>query len=436
MTTPTDKRARFRMKRASKLALAVAIATGSVVGATGFAEPAFAAKKDKKDDREYSKEFVAAFNAVNELVNAETADTAAIKAATPALEAAIKSADEQYTGGGVLYNAGGKVSDDAMRLRGMSMMLDSGKVPAENVAKYNYIGYELARGANDWAKARTYLKAAIDNGFTHPQITMADMQRAYADTYVQAGDNAGAVDYLLTTLSPADGSKPDPTAYATAVGVAYKAEAVPQIYEITSKWVTDYPTVGNWRDAINIARNLNDYEGGAILDLLRLGNRLGALNSQEDYLIYIEAADPRRLPQEVASLIEGGYSSGKLQKSDTYVAEMLGQAKGRIASDKADLPALERDANKAGAALKTVTAAADAFLSYGEAAKAAALYQKALGMPGVDTATVTTRLGIAQVTEGKYNEAQATFAKVQGPRQPIAKLWATYAAQNGAAPTS
>ena len=65
----------------------------------------------------------------------------------------------------------------------------------------------------------------------------------------------------------------------------------------------------------------------------------------------------------------------------------------------------------------------------GEAAKAADLYQIALGKPGVDTAQVLTRLGIAQVDSGNYAGAQATFAKVSGARKPIAELWSAYAAQ-------
>ena len=42
---------------------------------------------------------------------------------------------------------------------------------------------------------------------------------------------------------------------------------------------------------------------------------------------------------------------------------------------------------------------------------------------------VLTRQGIAQVQQGKHADAQATFAKVTGVRQPIANLWGLYAAQ-------
>ncbi len=54
-------------------------------------------------------------------------------------------------------------------------------------------------------------------------------------------------------------------------------------------------------------------------------------------------------------------------------------------------------------------------------------------MPGVDTAEVLNRLGIAQMEQGKYDEARNTFAQVQGARQAIARLWGVYAEQRGGA---
>jgi len=80
----------------------------------------------------------------------------------------------------------------------------------------------------------------------------------------------------------------------------------------------------------------------------------------------------------------------------------------------------------------TVSGAGDAFLSYGESAKAIDLYKIALNKPGVDKPVVLTRLGIAQVDAGDYAGAQATFAQVEGPRKPMAELWSLYAAQKAA----
>ena len=79
----------------------------------------------------------------------------------------------------------------------------------------------------------------------------------------------------------------------------------------------------------------------------------------------------------------------------------------------------------------TATAAGETFLNYQQPAKDEEFYTIALSKPGVDTQRVLTRLGIAQLDQGKVAEAKATFAKVTGPRQQIAQLWTIYAGQKG-----
>ncbi len=80
----------------------------------------------------------------------------------------------------------------------------------------------------------------------------------------------------------------------------------------------------------------------------------------------------------------------------------------------------------------TVTAAGDTFLSYNRPAEAEEFYTKALTMAGGDAPIILTRLGIAQLDQGKNAAAEATFKKVTGARKPIADLWAIYAMQDNA----
>ena len=91
------------------------------------------------------------------------------------------------------------------------------------------------------------------------------------------------------------------------------------------------------------------------------------------------------------------------------------------------LVGLERDARVPSASAATVSGAADAFLSYGESAKAEALFTMALAKPGAEQDRLLTRIGIAQVDQGNYAGAQANFAKVGGTRKYIAQLWSIYA---------
>src|SRR3546814_2374470 len=88
-------------------------------------------------------------------------------------------------------------------------------------------------------------------------------------------------------------------------------------------WIGDYPSATNWRDAINIARNLNTFEVGEMLDLLRLSFRVGAMTEKFEYIEYVEAADARRLPKEVETVIQHGYAKGRISKDDIFVADSL-----------------------------------------------------------------------------------------------------------------
>ncbi|MEP6246172.1 MAG: hypothetical protein ABJ062_04250, partial [Marinomonas sp.] len=227
----------------------------------------------------------------------------------------------------------------------------------------------------------------------------------------------------------ASGQPVDEAWYKRGLSIGFNENVQPEVYNFLQSWIAAYPTQSNWRDAVNITRQLNDYGMAETLDLMRLGFRKDTLQDKVEFLDYVEAADPRRLPKEVQAVIQKGYSSGIVSRNDSYIAESLQTASGRISADRAELPALERDARSARAGLRTVMAAGDAFLSYGQASKAEEFYTKALSMGGADTGLVLTRLGIAQSDAGKQAEAIATFNQVQGPRRAIAQLWSAYASE-------
>ncbi|QIG52902.1 hypothetical protein G6N82_00865 [Altererythrobacter sp. BO-6] len=429
-----------RGKGARHLALAIALATGTAMLSGMVAEPAFAQreKKERKKDEgkpQYSKEFVAVYQPLSAAVNAEGADVASLKAQFPGLLAASLNPDEKMVAGNLIYNAGVRGNDRQLQLQGMTTMLESGKVEADQVGRFNFIAYQLASALGQHAQSRAYLQTAIDQNFTLENVSAADLRIAMAESYFAENNFAQGLDYLSRAIAnvQASGQKVDESWYRRGLSVGYTNKIVPQVYEVVASWVGDYPSPTNWRDAVNIARNLNSFEAPEMLDLMRLSYRVDGLLEKYEYSDYVEAADARRLPREVKRVIERAYAKGHASKDDIYLSDALTQANARISSDEADLPALERDARAASAPLRTVVAAGDTFLSYGQYDKAEEFYIKALGMPGSNTALVLTRLGIAQTELGKYGEAQATFGKVEGIRAPIARLWSTYSKQKAGA---
>ncbi|MEP3420739.1 MAG: hypothetical protein ABJN35_03325 [Erythrobacter sp.] len=436
----------FKKSRASSLALAMALATGTAVVATAVIPAEASAQRNRDRDRDrdsssedngggYSDEFRAIYVPLDEALKAEGADVASLRGQIDALAGTLNTNDEKIAGGGLMYNAGISTSDPTLQLRGMEFMLASGKIPIDQTGRYNFIAYQLANGQNDYAKARTYLQGAIQYNFTTADISSDDLRITMAESYFTTEEYQAGFDYLRQIISDRK-ARNQPVAenwYRRGVAVSYQNEISPEVYDFATMWVSDYPTAENWREAINVTRNLNSFERTEILDLFRLSRRVDALQDESDYDYYVEAADARRLPKEVRDIIGEGRASGVISADNLFIAESLEIADGRIASDRADLPALERDAMAADAGLRTVVAAGGAFLSYGEFAKAATFYQRALGMPGVDTAEALTRLGIAQLSMGDYDAARTTFGQIQGSRMPIAKLWIAHANQLEAA---
>ncbi|ABC63359.1 hypothetical protein [Erythrobacter litoralis] len=425
--------ARTAARPGRSIALAIALMAGTAVVGTAIEAPAHAQrdkKKEKASKPSYSKGFIAAYSPVNEMTKAESPDYAAIKAALPQVEAAVENEDDKFVFGNLNYIIGRDSNDMALQRKGVGLMLESGRTPAENVAQYTFLAGQLAYQEEDWAAARDFIKRAVDLGYN-----ANDPEAIIAETYFNEGQHAAGLTYLgeIIAAKQAAGETVDEAWLRRGITVAYQNDVADQAINYSRMYAEMYPSQDSWGDAISIQRNLVDYDNQTSLDLLRLAKRVDAMRNARDYIDYIEFADFRRLPGEVKVIAEEGIQSGMLESGDVYVAEALNGARSRIASDQAELPSLERDARN-GSSLPTVMAAGDAFLSYGQPAKAEEFYTKALTLPGVERDRMLTRLGIAQADQGKYAEAAETFAKIQtGPRANIARLWEIYVAQESEA---
>ncbi|AUX69973.1 hypothetical protein CHX26_11160 [Porphyrobacter sp. HT-58-2] len=432
---------RHSVSLARQFALALALAGGTAVLAVpGMTDAAFAQKKKKDDKKDagkpvYSKEFVEAYKPIEEAMKGGAPDFVALKPLILALAPLSISPDEQIAAGGLLFNTGVTTEDQVVQLQGVEMMLNSGKIAPAEVGRFQVVAFQVASNLEQYDRARAHLQKAIDLGYLGTNMKPGDLEMNMAETYFSEERFQEGLQYLMDSISQrkAQGGVIDERWYRRGFSVAYSNEVVPQVYDYLAAWVVDFPTEQNWRDAVNATRNLNEFEPQAMLDLLRLGRRVDMLQNNMDYILYIESADARRLPMEVKTVIEEARAKGLVPKgSDTFVDEQMGIATGRIAADRAELPTLERDANASTTNFRLVVGAADAFLNYGDYAKAAAFYEKALGIAGVDRNLVLTRLGIAQVLAGDMAAARENFAKVEGVRASIAKLWSAYATQKAA----
>jgi tetratricopeptide (TPR) repeat protein len=356
-----------------------------------------------------------------------TAALAPEAAQVDAVVAAATTPADKSAAGGLVVTLGQLAEDNALLKRGLTLMIESGT--AANTPQLQFFLGQTNYSLKDYAGAQVALQAAVAGGYRDN-----DVEALLAQAYITGGKPAEGLAVLRKAIDAkqaAGGVAPE-SWYRVGTGSAYKVKQLDQAAFFSSNLVRGYPTKDNWALAISVLRDAARYQAQESLDMMRLMNRTGSYSESRDYVDHIQVADARRFPGEVVKVIELGTASGKLPANDPFVAEARTIATGRIAADRASLPALDRDAHAPTATLATIAAAADTFLSYGDAAKAENLYTLALTKPGGDAARLQTRLGIAQVDKGDYAAAQATFAKVTGPRQPLAQLWGTYAAQKAA----
>ncbi|OYZ12756.1 MAG: hypothetical protein B7Y36_03030 [Novosphingobium sp. 28-62-57] len=426
-----------------KTALAIALSTGALtVGNTA----AIAKEKEAKAEKlAYSKEFVAAAGPMQKTVTAfeearkKGADAAAQKALLAnapaelaAAEAAIKTPLDRMAAGGWAVSVGGALNDVAMRQRGIQNMLDSGQVPAANVTEYQFYLGNFAYSNKDYPTAIKALTSVV--AANYKDDTAAEL---LADSYSQQNQNAEALAALKSAVEArkAAGGEVPEAWFKRANLIAYKNRLGPQAIEWSTMLVEANPTALNWLGAAQLVREFGTFTNQESVDLGRLLLRSGGFQNdpkyvEREYVEYIEAADPRRLPGEVIKVADMGVKAGVLKTNDAFVSDALAQAKGRIAADKASLPGLDREA-RAGKDGKSALAMADAYLSYDEPAKAEEMYKMALEKGAIDKDRALTRLGIAQVDQDKFEEAKASFAQVTGPRAALARLWSAFATTQG-----
>ncbi|MBN8502783.1 MAG: hypothetical protein J0M19_16820 [Sphingomonadales bacterium] len=454
----------------ARTALGLALAMGVVAG--GIAAPALAKEKEKKAEAPKlspSKAFIPAYTAaktafdnaakrpdVTEARNKVTAAEGAYRSAqgkkaredarlaydgsvaalntllAPELKladaafAAATTADDKYIAGQLGLNFGQLGFDKKLQRRGLQAMVDSGKVAPGDIAKFNYYIGGISYDLKEYPAARTSLQAAIAGGYTESGV-----DGLLADAYINDNMPAEGLKVLSDAVDKRGAAAPEDW-LKKGIVVAYRNKMPDQAISFSRRLVQGHPTQDNWALAISVTRDMSKFQNQESIDLMRLMDRTKSWSEARDYFEYIQAADPRRLPKEALKIVNLGIASGKLSAADPSVADAKSIAAGRIAADEASLAGLDRDARAPSATAATVMAAGDAFLSYDNAVKAEELYTIALTKAGVDTPRVLTRLGIAQVDQGKYAQAQDTFGKVTGVRQPIAQLWAAYAKSKAA----
>ncbi len=413
------------------LALTLALAGGAV------SVPAFAAKKEEKKGNapklNVSPDVIKALQAAQKASEAQ--DWAAAKAALADADSKAQSNDDKYQIGAIKLNASIASKDSAMQSEALTQMLDSGLTPPEQAGQFNAVAADQALQAKNYDLAITRAKAAGQAGYK-PEAVNVTLAQAY---FGKAGTANGSVEPqrslnqqgLAALKAAADATKAaggQVPAQWYQIGVSRAANAkLPEVTEWATMAYSAAPSGENLRTLIRLFQQANpNITNRENLDVLRLMAVSGGLVVAQDYLEYAEMASKTGIYGEVKTAIDSGRSKGVLNASQG--GDLYQTAVPKIAGDKGSLGSAEADAKKA-ANGKIAAATADAYLGYGDYAKAVAMFELAKQKGGVDADEINTRMGIAKALGGDNASAKAAFQSVQaGSRKKIADLWLAYLA--------
>jgi hypothetical protein len=402
------------MKLVSSLALGVALVMAG-------ASPALA-QKDKPAAANYayklSKEFRATVGPAQAALKAN--DTAGAGTAISTAEAAAKDPDEKFVAAQLRLQLGGLLKDAAMQSKAVDAMLASGSgAAAPDLGRLNFYAGNFAYQANNFPRAIQLLTEAERLGYKSSDVPLLLAEANFKSNNIPAG--LSHVERAIAG-SQAAGQKAPEAWYARAASVAYKAKLQGEVAKWTRLQVKAYPSAENWRSALVIYRDSGPREGQLNLDLFRLMRVTKSLAGERDYFELAAAARDRGLPGEAKSVLDEGAASGALPASNSAAAQLRADVSPKIAGDRASLAAGERQA-AASSTGRLAAGTADAYLGYGDDAKAIPLYKLALSKGGVDADQINTRIGIAYTRLGQKAEAKAAFQAVKGVRADIAAFW-------------
>jgi len=411
----------MQMRIVSRMAMAIAL------GSMAVAAPAFAKKEDKQaaaSEKATPAVQKAAFDAQKA---ADAGDVATALTNYNTAKAAMVNNEDKFMVGRVGYQIYQKNKDEQLFSDSIDLMLESGKPSADAQKQLYFAQGQIAYNKKNYPKALTAFQAAEKAGSADP-----DLVPLIVESTALQGLTVQALQTLKDEAAKREAAgQPVPAEwYQRGVSIGYKNKnpadqaAINQLtLDLCLKWVASAPQPQYWNGALEVYAQQFKLDNEGRLEMLRLLRAAGAMEGGDDYREYADDVY-LRFPNEAMSVLQEGAAKGKVTltgKNDA--ADVMGIVKGKVVADKASLPGADK-ASRAAATGKPALSTADAYVGYGDYAKAVDLYKVALAKgAGVDPGTVNLHMGWALALSGDTAGAKAAFQAVTGVRKPIADFW-------------
>ena len=349
-------------------------------------------------------------------------DFASVPAKAAAAQAVASTADDKYAIGQLQLKAALATKDNAAMAAAIDTIASSGFVDAATSSKlYASLGTTFYNEKQYAQAGAAFQKAAA----TDPNN--AEVYSLLGEAKFAQGQKADAATAFqrAVQLQRAAGAKPEETLLKRAVSVAYEARS-PLAMELARDWAAAYPSPESWRNSIAIYRNMAHPDVEGTLDMLRLMQLTGSLNTSGEYALFAEAAADQSNYNEAQAIIDAGVAAKVVDPSSAQFRDIVNGLKDKPKSTVADLEQALKNSPTAPYLLRI----GDRFAAMGNYAKAAEIYRQVLTKPNADKDVVNLHLGMALARAGDKAGATAAFKAVGGTRADIAKYWLIYVGQH------
>lgn len=318
--------------------------------------------------------------------------------------------------------------DNATAAKSLEAIVATGRMPAAEQLRAVEALASLYFKAKDYPKAVTWSTRYFKDGGTSAGMRMLQVQALYA-----SGDYAEAAKQMRELVAAAEkaGTKPSQDDLRL-VASAYAKLNDPVGYDYAlGKLLAYYPNKEYWTDAIRRVESQPTFADALQLDVLRLLQATGNLESAAQYVAAAQLALKFGYPAEAKRIVEQGFAAGVLGKGAD--ADAQNKLRDNAVRQSADDEKLAAQNSKDAAAQKDGTG----LVNTGWALVTAGQYDKGLpmmeqgvqrgGLKRPDDAKL--HLAIAYLLAGQKAKAIEAFKAVQGDdgTADLARLWLIHA---------
>jgi len=413
--------------KVTALSIRVLVGGAAIIAAAGLvaATPAFAAEGKQTNSAKLGKPLKEAHDDLNAKKYAD-----AIAKLREAEGIAGKTPYDQHLINDMLGFAYARIQNYAEAAKAWEAELDDGFAPQSEIPTRVRQLAEANYQIKNYDKAIEFGTRAIKGGFADEEL-----KTLVGQAYYLKGDwkNALRFEEGLVDEKIKNGQTPKSESLQLVLSACVKLNDSACETRALEKIVTYYPKPDYWYQLLFTMRQQTSGHDANKLQTYRLMSEVDVLKSPEDYTEMAQLALEAGSPGEAQHILEKGIAKGVFTdpRAKAKNQRLLESAKKAAATDQANLPKIEKDADAAPNGAKNVGVGL-AYLGYGQYDKAVDEISKGLAKGGLRNETeARLLLGIAQLKAGHKEDATKSFHAVKGDPslERLANLWSLHAKQ-------